>query len=297
MSILNGNAGLSVSETSSSPPSFPLDFISVMPIAAWWTRKLFAGNVADDISALRVSDSVSQNIPFSPNGVINAANLAAFSTINNSRLDIWYDQVPPGANLNLSGGFFNQGPLIYDGITGIELEGTIPVANFNGDSLGRNDALGLVGNQSITIAWKMICTNPLTAPTLLCLGGSVSPELVLYVLSDNINDFVLVYKQSTLLQLYWQLPLNTITLYRGYIFSMPVSGYSNSCTLNIDGIDQGPPTSVTPGVVNFTNQQTLLGDFVGGGFPFNGKIPGMIIYNSVLTGNDLSILQSFLLSQ
>lgn len=164
----------------------------------------------------------------------------------------------------------------------------------------RSDSLGISGDPALTIVWKCKTTGLSDVglyPNILTLGTLAAPEFNLYFTRDSDSDTLIMADSGGLGNTTWDLPLSTFDTMHTYVVTKPAnSGYGASAGWHfyIDGADQGSASvdaSLTHSL-SIAAGQVLIGDYIGPSYPFIGHLVGLGIFQSVLTGHDLSIVQS-----
>jgi len=151
----------------------------------------------------------------------------------------------------------------------------------------RGDALGLSADPALTVVWKMKCTADLnTFPTLLSLGTSGNSEfnISFEAMAVDVGNF----DGSGFLQF----TATGMDVWNTWVLTKPAnSGYVNTFRLYKAGSSLGVPDIIASTTLALGNTGLLFGDFDGGGFPFGGHLAGMLVFERVLTGTDLAIVQ------
>jgi hypothetical protein len=93
--------------------------------AAYSVRKLSSSYSGSAIEAYRVSDGATQDIGFDSNGLVSTSEITTFASGSIVRVQTWYDQ--SGNSLDASESTPSQMPIIYDGSSIIQLNGTTAV--------------------------------------------------------------------------------------------------------------------------------------------------------------------------
>jgi hypothetical protein len=156
------------------------------------------------------------------------------------------------------------------------------------NTFARGDALGLAADPALTLVWKMKCTADLTTfPMLLDLGTSGSSELTLGFQTGAIN--IGTFDGSGFIEAM----VDGLDVWNTWVLTKPAgSGYNGAWRLYKGAVDQGAPAVISAGAMALGNTGSILGDFDGGGYPFGGHLAGMLVFERVLTGTDLAVVQS-----
>lgn len=159
----------------------------------------------------------------------------------------------------------------------------------------RGDALGLAADPALTIVVKLHLTatsDQSLFPTVLTIGTAGTAEIEIYfqtgnpgaqqVNVSNFNEDGGVAWNGTFFG-----AVHTM------VFTKPAaSGYSNTWRMSIDGGALQSPSAVSSLGISLGATETQLGDYSGGGYPFDGRLVGQLVFNSVLTGADLALVQA-----
>lgn len=164
-----------------------------------------------------------------------------------------------------------------------------------GQALTRNDALGLIGDPALTIAWKMFA-NFGSAGQICGFGTAAAIEINVDVSCGSGADQISITDATGLLGVNWYLPPHSISNnWHQCVYTKAAGGgWGAPQTLSVDNVDQGIPATQNPGAIAIGNELTLVGDFPGGGYPFEGLLRGPLIWPRVLTDQDMGYLQTFL---
>jgi hypothetical protein len=123
--------------------------------AAYSVRKLSSSYSGSAIEAYRVSDGATQDIGFDSNGLVSTSEITTFASGSIVRVQTWYDQ--SGNSLDASESTPSQMPIIYDGSSIIQLNGTTAVefSQSNQSQLGTiNSTLFTDGNAMCIILYS-----------------------------------------------------------------------------------------------------------------------------------------------
>lgn len=153
--------------------------------------------------------------------------------------------------------------------------------------LQRGDALELSADPALTIFWSMRATDggPSLFPTLLSIGTAGAQELIVYFTQGGgvLSDSIIVYPFADTGGVTWTLPAATLSGQHDYLITKPEgSGYSSAWRLSLDGSPPVAPDTVFPTAMTLGSTNLLLGNFVGGGFPFIGSLRGLMVWPTVL---------------
>ena len=237
--------------------SLPLDALSASARASlracWWTRQLLSSFAGPTFDATHLYDQ-------SGNGK-TLTSAAAFATATDG------------------------------GQTSLVFNSAVP------NTMSRADALGLSADPALTIVWQMRLTGsyalPLS-PELLALGTSLAPEINIFF-HDNpaVSDVVELTDSTGVTGINWRPALGSLASWNKFVLTKRggVGYLDTAIALTINGV--APPVGTAfNGALALGSGVTQLGDYDGGGFPFDGHVAGMLVFESVLSSSDLAIVQA-----
>lgn len=249
------------------------------PLAAWATERVLTA-YADPI--LQVHDGTNNH------DVNSAAAIAAACGANAGRVSTWYDQ--SGNSRDITEG--TNRPLIYNG-TSLIANGSNACVQLDGtnDKLSRADALGLTGAPALTIAyvakqngntqaWAIGASSASGTNVLYSQDTQANAERIAISCFGGSRTFVCATRAN----------------YRAYIFQIAASANISAATCWQSGSDLAQ-SAVSAAVPNISNQIFRLGTLTGVSFFCAVEYSHFFIWNSVLSGADLTTLKARMLAR
>lgn len=245
------------------------------------------------ITGRRASDSATLDInTIALTGKFNREQAKTFGSATSVFVTKAWDHTGNGRHLT-QGTTGKQPRIVNAGVLDVNANGR-PAITFDGtdDTLTRADALGFVGSQDITVGWT--CTLGNAASTFSNpwgIGGTAVTGVSLACGSNNSATQMNMTRGGAFFR-----TLTAVNLVNPhyYVARWAAGAAVSTMDLRQDGVTLSGSTTGAAGTVSYLNQSFTIGSFfdtIGAGF-INGWMTTMVVFKAVLTGTDLTTLET-----
>lgn len=265
----------------------PLDALSSAPRACYSVRRRLLTSYTGPLVRVRKTTggdtTTEHDVPYAVNGTLDAADLAAFVGSESWAIVTVYDQTA-GARHITQATVANQ-PLGGTAGVGVTLA-TFPAADLDGtDNWTRGDALGLSGAVALTL-WLDCSFDAVLGNVPISIGGTGAGQLFSFfdvsatLLRIGINGANRTFTASS------------ITAGRQRLIARIGAGAGvGTAQMMQNGTELVESSSVNPAnTVTLGTTATVLGAYVDGTAPHDGKIVEAAFWNADLSAGDLAII-------